>query len=170
LEEANLAMDKAQRGKVIVLVTDGEDLEKGGLRVAEKLGKRGVVVFSVGVGTAAGSEIQFLNEQGKLENLEDSKGQVVRSRLDEPTLRGIAQVTHGAYYPLGPVGEGLAKIRFDLENLSTSSGSAPERKLGVDRFHLPLAAGLLLLTIEPLIGTRRRLRHSSAVKLQELSP
>jgi len=159
LEEANLAMDKTQREKVIVLVTDGEDLEKGGLRIAEKLGKQGVVVFSVGVGTAAGSEIQFLNEQGKLETLEDSKGQTVRSRLDEPTLRAIAQATRGAYYPLGPVGEGLAKIRLDLENFSTTSGSAPERKLGVDRFHLPLAAGLLLLTVEPLISTRRRLRQ-----------
>jgi Ca-activated chloride channel family protein len=166
LDEAYLAMDKGQRDKVMVLVTDGEDLEKGGMRTAEKLAKQGVTVFTVGVGTAAGSEIQFLNEQGKLETLEDSKGQVVRSHLDEPTLRAIAQVTHGAYYPLGPVGEGLAKIRLDLENFSTGLGSAPQRKLGVDRFHLPIAAGLLLLAIESLIGTRRRLRQNAASELQ----
>ena len=167
LDEAYLAMDKGQRDKVLVLVTDGEDLEKGGLRIAEKLGKQGVVVFTVGVGTAAGSEIQFVNEQGKLETLQDSKGQVVRSHLDEPTLRSIAQVTHGAYYPLGPVGEGLAKIRLDLENFGTGVGSAPQRKLGVDRYHLPVAAGLLFLAIESLIGTRRRLRQGVTAKAQE---
>jgi Ca-activated chloride channel homolog len=170
LDEAYLAMDKEQRDKVIVLVTDGEDLEKGGVRIAEKLAKRGVVVFTVGVGTAAGSEIQFLNEQGKLETLEDSKGQVVHSWLDEPTLRAIAQATHGAYYPLGPVGEGLAKIRLDLENFTSNSGSAPQRKLGVDRFHLPLAAGLLFLVVESLIGTRRRLRDGTPAAVRQPEP
>jgi Ca-activated chloride channel family protein len=162
LDEAYLSMDKGQRQKVIVLVTDGEDLESGGRRTAEKLAKDGVIVFTVGVGTAAGSEIQFVNEQGKLETLQDSKGETVHSRLDESTLRAIAQVTHGAYYPLGPVGEGLAKIRLDLENFSASTGSAPQRKLGVDRFILPLATGLLFLTLEPLISTRRRFRKSAA--------
>lgn len=170
LDEAYLAMDKGQRQKVMVLVTDGEDLEKSGVRAAEKLAKQGVVVFTVGVGTAAGSEIQFLNEQGKLQTLEDNKGQVVHSRLDEPTLRAIAQATHGAYYALGPVGEGLAKIRLDLENSNAGLGSTIQRKLGVDRFHLPVAAGLLLLAAESLIGTRRRLRESNPIELQKQLP
>jgi Ca-activated chloride channel homolog len=167
LDEAYLAMDKGQREKVIVLVTDGEDLEQGGIRMAEKLSKQSVVVFTVGVGTPAGSEIQFVNQQGKLETLEDNKGQAVHSRLDERTLQAIAQATHGAYYPLGPVGEGLAKIRLDLENVTSGLGSAPQRKLGVDRFHVPVAAGLLLLALESLIGTRRRLRESTASVLQD---
>ena len=57
------------------------------MRTAEALAKQGVVVFTVGVGTPAGAEIQFLNEQGKPELVRDSKGEVVRSRLDETTLR-----------------------------------------------------------------------------------
>lgn len=161
LDEARHAMDKQQQQKVVVVVTDGEDLEKGGVRTAEALAKENVVVYTIGVGTPAGSEIQFVNERGQMETLTEN-GQPVRSRLDEPTLRGIAQATHGAYYPLGPVGEGLAKIRFDLENLSTSSGAAPARRFGVDRFHLPVAGVLLLLVIESLIGTRRWQREASA--------
>ena len=159
LDEAVRAMDKTQRPKLLVLLTDGEDLEKGGVRTAEALAKEGVVVFTVGVGTAAGAEIQMLNEQGKLELVRDSRGETVRSRLDEPTLRAIAQVTHGAYYPLGPLGEGLAKVRLALENLSAASAGAPARKLGVDRFHWPVAGVLALLVVESLIGTRRRLRE-----------
>ncbi len=150
---------RAQRPKVLVLLTDGEDLEQGGVRTAAALAKQGVVVFTVGVGTPAGGEIQLVNEQGKPELVRDSRGEVVRSRLDEPTLRAIAQATRGAYYPLGPLGEGLAKVRLALETLNTGSASAPARKLGVDRFHWPVAAVLVLLVAESLIGTRRRLRE-----------
>jgi Ca-activated chloride channel homolog len=158
LDEAYRSVDKNERLKVFVVLTDGEDLEKGGVRTAEALAKAGVVVFAVGVGTAPGSEIQYVNEQGRPELLRDSRGEVVRSRLDEPTLRAIAQATHGAYYPLGPLGEGLAKIRLALEALNTGSGSAPARRLGVDRFHWPVAGVLVVLVAESLIGTRRRLR------------
>jgi hypothetical protein len=71
-----------------------------------------------------------------------------------PSLR-----PRGAYYPLGPLGEGLAKVRLALETLNTGSASAPARKLGVDRFHWPVAGVLVLLVAESLIGTRRRLRE-----------
>jgi Ca-activated chloride channel family protein len=162
LDEAIHAMDKTQRPKLLVLLTDGEDLEQGGVRTAEALGKEGVVVFAVGVGTPAGGEIQMVNEQGKTELVRDSRGEVVRSRLDEPTLRAIAQTTHGAYYPLGPVGEGLAKVQLAVENLSAASSSAPARKLGVDRFHWPVAGVLVLLVAESLVGTRRHLREATS--------
>src|SRR6516164_5519936 len=115
LDEGFRALDKNERQKLLILLTDGEDLEKGGIRTAEDLAKNGVVVFTLGIGTPAGSEIQILTEQGKPELVRDSKGEVVRSRLDEPTLRSIAQATHGAYYPLGAIGEGLAKVRLDIE-------------------------------------------------------
>jgi Ca-activated chloride channel family protein len=159
LDEAVRAMDKAQRPKLLVLLTDGEDLERGGVRTAEALAKQGVVVFTVGVGTPAGGEIQMLNEQGKPELVRDSRGEVVRSRLDEPTLRSIAQATHGTYYPLGPLGEGLTKVQLAMENINASSASATARKLGVDRFHWPVAGVLVLLVAESLVGTRRHMRE-----------
>ena len=155
LEEGAQAFDKSERQKVLVLVTDGEDLEGSGVREAQALAKQGVVVFTIGVGTPAGSEIRFINEQGRPEQVRDLKGEVVRSRLDETTLRTIAQATDGAYYPMGPLGEGLAKVRLALDSMSTNSGSAPARKLGVDRFHVFIAMVLLCLVVESLIGTRR---------------
>lgn len=159
LDEGFRALDQNERQKLLVVLTDGEDLEKGGVRQAQDLAKKGVVIFTIGVGTPAGSEIHFLSEQGRPELVRNSKGEVVLSRLDESTLRAIAQATHGNYYPLGPIGEGLSKVRLDLENLTELSAAGPARRMGVDRFHLPLAIGLALLVVESLIGTRRRLAH-----------
>ena len=156
LNEGFRAMEKGAREKVLVLLTDGEDLEKGGVRMAQTLAGRGVVVFTVGVGTPAGAEIQIFDEHGKPMLLRDDRGEVVRSRLDEETLRSIAISTRGAYYPLGQLGEGLGKVRLAMGSLPPAAGATPTRKLGVDRFHWPVAAVLVLLVAESLIGTRRR--------------
>src|SRR5215813_13002420 len=156
LEEGAHALGKTEGRKILVLVTDGEDLENQGIAVAKKLAQQGVTIFTIGVGTPAGAEIQVLNEQGKPELLRDRKGEVVHSRLSESTLQEIAKATQGAYYPLGPLGEGLAKVRLALQAMQTEMGSAPTRKLGVDRFHVVIAAVLGLLVTESLVGTRRR--------------
>ena len=156
LDEAFRAIKKSERQKLVILITDGEDLQKAGIKIAQTLAREQVVIFCIGVGTPAGAEIQVVNEQGKIDRLRDSKGQIVRSRLDETTLRAIAQATGGAYYPLGPLGEGLAQVRLALDTLKAPTGSSPARKFGVERFHVPLAAVLILLIAEPLLGTRRR--------------
>lgn len=169
LDESFRAMEKMDRKKVIVLITDGEDLEKGGVKKAKALAEKGVVVFTIGVGTEAGAEIRVQNEQGQLEPVRDSKGEIVRSRLDEPTLRSIAEATHGNYYPLGALGEGLAKVGTAIETGAFGSGDTPIRKQGIDRFHVPVAIVLVLLVTESLIGTRRR-KAEVRMKNDEVSP
>lgn len=156
LDESFRAIEKMDRKKVIVLITDGEDLEKGGVKVAKTLAEKGVVVFTVGVGTEAGAEIRVTNDQGQQELVRDSKGEVVRSHLDEPTLRAIAQATKGSYEPLGALGEGLAKVRLAVESKDFDSGGSPAQRFGVDRFHFFVAAVLVLLVVESLVGTRKR--------------
>jgi Ca-activated chloride channel family protein len=156
LDEAFRAMDKEERQKIFVLITDGEDLEKNGIRKAGELAKQGVVIFTVGVGTAAGSEIEIINDQGRKEMLTDAKGNIVHSRLDESTLRAIAQATKGAYYRLGPLGEGLAQVRAEIESHNRLTGSAPGQKIGVDRYYYFIALSIILLVADSLLGTRRK--------------
>jgi Ca-activated chloride channel family protein len=156
LNEAYHAMDKKSRHKMVVLVTDGEDLEKSGVIAAKNLATNGVVVFTIGVGTPAGMEIETMNAAGQPELLRDAKGEIVRSRLDEDTLRAIAQATGGSYFPLGPLGDGLTKVRSAIRALDTASELRQSLQSGVDHFFWPLAVTLALLVAEPLIGTRRK--------------
>jgi Ca-activated chloride channel homolog len=70
----------------IVLLTDGENTTPPDPFVAAKsAADRGVRVYTVGIGSAAGVTIEV-------------EGFMVHTRLDEPTLRGIADTTGGAYY------------------------------------------------------------------------
>jgi Ca-activated chloride channel family protein len=156
LDTAVKTMEKDSRRKVVVLLTDGEDLEHGGVDQAVELGKQGVVIYTVGVGTPGGSQIKITNERGQPELLRDKDGAVVTSRLDEATLREIAQATHGAYFPLGPLGEGLARVQSSLTELAARADAARDNKSGVDRFQYPLAAALVWLVGESLLSTRRR--------------
>ena len=155
LNEAGRAMDKNARRKLVVLLTDGEDLEKNGIVAAKRLATNGVVVFTIGVGTPAGKEVQTLNAAGQAELLHDAQGGVVRSRLDEPTLQEIARVTGGSYFPLGRLGDGLMQVRSAMHQLDTNGSTSAATKRGVDRFYIPLAIMVLLLVVEPLISTRR---------------
>lgn len=162
LDEGYRAMEKNHRRKIIVLVTDGEDLEKTGIQTARDLAQKGIVVYAVGVGTASGSPIQIPNEQGVVEAVRDPNGAVVQSRLDESTLSAIAQATKGSYEPLGPLGDGLTRVRRQVETSTEFSDSSKLRKMGVDRFHVPIAAVCLVLILESLIGTRRKMSENRA--------
>ena len=162
LDEACRAMDKNARRKMVVLVTDGEDLHESyrggdtGIAAAKRLATNGVVVFTIGVGTAAGKEIQILNAAGQPELVRDGKGEIVRSQLDETTLREIAEATGGSYYPLGTLGDGLAKVRSAIHAFDSASGLRQSAKNGQDRFHWLIAAMLTFLVTESLLGTRRK--------------
>jgi Ca-activated chloride channel family protein len=156
LGEAYRAMDKTSRHKLIVLVTDGEDLEATGVAAAKNLATNGVVVFTIGVGTHAGKEIEIVNAAGHPELLRGPDGELVHSRLDEQTLREIAQATGGDYFPLGAAGDGLMKVRPAIHALEAAGGTRASAANGVDRFYLPLAVMLTLLAGEPLVGTRRK--------------
>lgn len=156
LEEAARDMDKHSRRKLIVLLTDGEDLDKTGVTTAKSLATNGVVVFTVGVGTPGGKEIQYVNDAGQKEWVRDARGNVVRSRLDEKTLREIAEATGGEYYPLGEAGHGLMEVRFAVRALDSAAGARRSAENGVDHFHAPIALALTLIVAESLINTRRK--------------
>lgn len=156
LTEAYHAMNQSSRRKLVVLLTDGEDLEKTGVTTAQSLATNGVVVFTIGVGTPAGKEIQYIDAAGQKELVRDAKGNIVHSRLDEETLREIAEATGGHFYPLGPRGEGLMKVRSAIHTLDVAGNSRRSQLNGVDHFHLPIALALALVIAESLISTRKK--------------
>jgi Ca-activated chloride channel homolog len=87
---------------VIVLLTDGENNEEPDPAVAAELAADlGVRVYTVGIGSAAGTTIEV-------------EGFMVHTALNEPVLQFIASETGGAYYNAANE-EDLRRIYDDLE-------------------------------------------------------
>jgi Ca-activated chloride channel family protein len=154
----------AQEGnnkKILILVTDGEDLQGQGIEAAKAAAKDGMVIYTVGVGTAAGGLIPLPNGNGN-DFVKDDSGQYVKSHLDESTLSQIAQVTGGMYQPLGQQGQGLGVI-YDkaIASLPKHDLAAHRERVYEERYQWPLSAGLVLLVVSMLIGTRRRTASQS---------
>jgi Ca-activated chloride channel family protein len=151
--------NRAGSDKVLILVTDGEDLEGDALDTAKAAFKQdGLKIYTVGVGSANGDLIPLPPDQGG-GFLKDSEGHFVRSRLDESALKALAQATGGAYAPLGTSNQGLETIYAQaLAPLAKHELESRTEKVYIERYQWPLAACLACLLASLMVGTRRRSR------------
>lgn len=155
LEEAELAFAKNRNRKLVLMLTDGEDLESGGVDSAKKLARQGLVVHSIGVGTPAGGPITIISALGTPDTLKDSGGEEIRSRLDEDTLTKVAEATGGRFVRLGQAGEGMEALRLAIQAGTDGTGAT---RRGVPREEWFLALALALVVLESLLSTRRSSR------------
>jgi len=114
---------------VIILLTDGQRTTgPDSLMAARLAAERGVRVYTVGVGTPEGKTIGF-------------EGWSMHVRLDEETLRGIADLTRGEYFYAGNAGD-LKKIYESLRSRMVME----TKKTEVTAFFAAGAAVLVLLS------------------------
>jgi len=141
--------------KFLILVTDGEDLEGRVLDAAKNAAQTGLKIYTVGVGTANGGRIPEQDDSGATMYHRDAGGEEVVSKLDENTLRQIADLTGGAYVPLGQRGEGLDEIysRY-IEPLPRQNLEERREKIRIDQFEWPLALAILFLIGEFMTNER----------------
>ncbi len=109
---------------VIILLTDGQRTAgPDSLEAAKLAADRGVRIYTVGVGTPQGSIVGI-------------EGWSMRVRLDEETLKGIADLTRGEYFYAGSAPD-LKKVyrslnsRFVLETKKTEVGALFTAAAGV---------------------------------------
>jgi Ca-activated chloride channel family protein len=144
--------------RAVILITDGEDHSGQALPAAEEAKKRGVRIFTIGIGKPEGAPIP--NPDGGFRK--DSSGEIIYSKMDETTLQKIA-LTTGGKYVRSVTGD------MDLENIYIQGvkASLKERELESSRqkryehrFQWLLALSLLALALEPLLQDRRRNTHA----------
>ncbi len=168
IRESDLALRRRSGGaRILILLTDGENLEGDAVAAAREAAADGVRIYTVGVGTAAGAPIPLPAALGG-GFVKDDTGAVVTSRLDEPTLKAIAAAGGGFYVPLGAQAEGLEAIaRTVIDPLSKHNIASRAQRIGIERYQWPLAAATAMLLSSLLIGTRRRAgvtRRGAAVR------
>src|ERR1700730_8230248 len=163
IQEAEAAFKRRTASeKILILITDGEDLGGEAINAAQSAAKNGVKIFTVGVGSTTGELVPVPRENGGTDFAKDENGKPVKSRLDETTLKQIAEATAGIYQPLGAQGEGLTNIYVQgLTGFTRQDLKTREAKVPLEKFHWALLAALACFVCELLIGNRRRVRGSN---------
>jgi Ca-activated chloride channel family protein len=134
--------------KVILLITDGEDLAGGATNRIETLKARGIRVCAVGIGTAEG---ELLPGEGDGGYFKDRKGAVVKTRLDEGPLKALALATGGTYARAAAGDTGVERIVADcLDGLKRSDKESRFAEVKEERYGLFALAAFLLLLLEAL--------------------
>lgn len=83
--------------RVIVVLSDGEDMEHNPLKVASQIARKGVQVVTIGIGTPLGGKIPLMDERGGRRVFLTVEGKEVVTRLRADILRDIAKKTGGIF-------------------------------------------------------------------------
>ncbi len=148
---------KPESSKVIILLTDGEGHEGDPIKAAEQAEKRGIKIYTVGIGSQKGELIPLRDEQGNLTGYKkDRNGNVVMTKLDQLTLEKIAVLTDGQYYHVASGGIGLDNIYNDISNMEKTLQETRLVTHYEERYQYVLVIAILLIIAEAFLTDRKR--------------
>lgn len=129
----------------IIMISDGGDLRGEALANAALARKRGIPIFTVGIGDPrVGSPLPSEDGRGDLKY----KGETVKVKLEETALKAIAEASKGRYVPLATAGTaettlGAIYRRFLRQVAAKEQNEEAER--AAERYQVFLVPGLALL-------------------------
>lgn len=153
LEQALLSFSgdtEQTHGRVIILITDGENHDDDALAVAQRAKEAGIRIFTIGIGTPEGAPIRIDGEY-----IKDEKGDMVVSKLNERMLAEIAEITDGAYVRSSKQSIGLEEIVARIDEMEQTEFSTIQFEEFNEQYQYLLAAALALLLAEMLLLDRR---------------
>ena len=155
--------EKNDNYRVLLLFTDGEDNEGRALEAAERAAKDGMLILTIGVGTANGELLRITDAKGRTDFVRDEQGNVIKSRLNEDLLGKIARAGNGVYMLLS--GANTMELLYErrLEPLPKSEFTARRVKRYHERYQWFLGLALVLLLLEMFLPERKRGRRRPTI-------
>lgn len=153
LEQSLLAFSsdtEQSHGRVIILITDGENHEDDAIEVAKRAADMGVKIFTIGIGTPEGAPIQINGEF-----IKDENGEMVVSKLNEEMLARIADITGGAYVRATKQSIGLDEIVKAINEMEQTELSTIRFEEFNEQYQYLVLVALVLLLAELLVLDRR---------------
>jgi Ca-activated chloride channel family protein len=158
LDQATRAFGEDEtKSRVVVIITDGEDQEEEAVEAAKKAAEAGIIVYTIGLGTAQGAPIPLRDERGNPAGFKrDAAGAVIVTRLNEPLLERVAEAGGGRYLRGSQSAQELQSIWDDIGRMEKSDFGKKQFTSFEDRFSYFVLPALLLLIWELFVSERRR--------------
>jgi Ca-activated chloride channel homolog len=138
--------------KAIVLISDGEDHDPDALKTAKQLADDGVMINTVGIGSADGATII---DPVTRETKKDENGHIVISKLNEQELSQLADLTNGIYMRLDNVEAAVITISQRLDEIEKKALEDSDYVQYKSYFQWFLAGALFFLLLEFLLPERK---------------
>ena len=146
--------------RVMILVTDGEDLEGDPVEVAKAAAKQGVMLHVVQIGSRAPEPIPEVDELGQVVGVrKGADGKPLMTSLSsqgEEQLTQIASAGNGHIVRAESGQTGIEQITRSLKQYMTEELSERVETVYADVFHYPLILALLLLLVETFVPLARK--------------
>jgi Ca-activated chloride channel family protein len=141
--------------RVMLLVTDGEDLEGDPVSVAQAIAQEQTTIFVVQIGGRTPEPIPQVSETGEVQGMRtDDEGKPVTTSLSaegEAQLGTIASTTGGAVVRSEAGQTGITEIERRLKQLMTEELSERVETIYADVYLYPLSLALLLVLLEAFV-------------------
>lgn len=147
--------DDQQTNRVLIIISDGEDHSDVSASIAEEASEEGIRIFTIGVGDVKGGPIPIKRNGVTLNYKKNKAGETVVTRLNEDTLRAIAEEANGAYINGKTTDKVVEEIRDILNKMDKTEFEAKQFADFEDQFQWFLAIGILLLFIDIFLLERK---------------
>jgi len=144
-----------KHNKAIVLITDGEDHEGQVLEQAEAAAKNGIILYAIGMGLPEGAPIPVFDGDVQTGYKKDKEGNTIISKLDETSLKQIANVGKGMYVRASNSDAGLNTVFDDLEKIEKSDIESKQFSDFESRFQYFAGLALLILILDLFVFERK---------------
>jgi Ca-activated chloride channel homolog len=138
-----------QNSKVVILISDGEDFGDETEEVAKEIEDADIQLFTLGVGTQAGSQINAARGY-KL----GRDGQPVITKLNDEPLRKLAARAGGQYFELSDSRNEVAKLIHTINNIEGELRDTRFVDVSANRYFYFLVVGLVLLCLDVLLNIK----------------
>jgi len=153
---------KEKKYRSIVLISDGEDHDEAADKIAQSLAEEGVMVNTIGIGSAEGANIQD-PVTGDLKK--DAEGKLVVTKLNETGLKSIAAKTGGIYQLFTNTDEVATAVEGQLRTMGQHSITETALMNYQNYFPWLLGLSIVLLMIEFFMSEKK---NSTETMVSEL--
>jgi Ca-activated chloride channel family protein len=155
----------ARRSKVILLITDGEDLDGDPVAAAREAAGDGAQVFIDAIGSAAPEPIPAYSNDGRMVGYErDSRGEVKHTQFTpemEQQLRAVAAAGNGEYFRPEAGQVGIDAVRRSFARLRRAELAETQKTL-YEELVLPVLVPAFVLLVFASVLVPERLRRKEA--------
>jgi len=142
-----------ERSKVLIVVSDGEDMGQSAFKGAGAAQTLSVKIFSLGIGTEKGGVV--LNKNGD-PVIDPDTGNPAVSSLDPRKLQHIANVTDGRYFEISRENQNINPLLEELMRIKKREYATKEREKREEKFAIFAAIALFAFIAAVIMPFKRK--------------